>query len=170
MREKALYVVSDTNQLIFVDLSNTDCDKLLESLPECGCRVGTVQAAILAGRLSPLLLPLAFTTRLPKKKHVEQTLVPMQRRMIAFASGSGSGELLKAVVHATAVVRDGPGVMQLSPRLVLTVDRHSRCFQRKCVLVESDASFSPAMVSCAESADYVLSFVRAGRQASNSIA
>lgn len=160
VREKALYVVSDTNQLIFVDLSNTDCDKLLESLPECGCRVGTVQAAILAGRLSPLLLPVAFTTRLPKKKHVEQTLVPMQRRMIAFASGSGSGELLKAVVHATAVVKETVQELCSSPRdLFSPWTGIRRCFQRKCVLVESDASFSPAMVSCAESADYVLSFV-----------
>lgn len=161
LRKDGVYVVSEANHLLFVDLSNVAADALVARLPDRGgCRVSRVQGAILAGLLSPLLLPIAFTTRLPNKRHVETTLLPMQRRLIAFASGSGSGDLLKSVLHATSIIKDTVQELCNTPRDPFSAWVGIRpWFQRKCVCVQTDASFSPAMISAMESADHILTFV-----------
>lgn len=161
LRKDGVYVVSEANQLIFVDMSTVAADALVATLPDRGgCRVSCVQGAILAGLLSPLMLPIAFTQRLPNKRHVETTLLPMQRRLVAFASGTGTGDLLKSVLHATSIIKDTVQELCNTPRDAFSAWVGIRpWFQRKCVCVQTDASCSPAMISAMESADHILTFV-----------
>lgn len=161
LRQKATYVVNEANQLIFVDLNNSDADTLVDKLPEPHlCRVVRVQRAILSGALSILLLPIAFSQRLPHKRHVDTVLLPMQKRIVAFASGFGSGDLLKSVLHATEVIKETVLELCNTPRDMFSAWAGLRpWYQRKCVLIQTDASYCPAILSAMEAADHTLSFV-----------
>lgn len=159
-KDHATYFIDEHNRLLFIDLPEEQATACVASLKQKECRITTVQAAILTGTLSPLLLPLAFSTRLPNHRHVTSTLLPMQKRLLQFTHGKSSGDMIKAVMHATQLVKTVMREMAstLTNKFSLWIGLREFC-HRKLAIVETSAVTCPAMTMCAAAADIVIDFV-----------
>lgn len=159
-KNNAIYFIDEHNRLLFIDLPEEQASACVAALPQKECRITTVQSAILNGLLSPLLLPVAFPQRLPNNRHVTATLLPMQKRLLQFAHGKTSGDMIKAVMHDTQLVktvaRDLAGT--LTNKFSLWTGLREFC-HRKLAIVQTCAVTCPGMTACAQAADIVVDFI-----------
>lgn len=165
-KDNATYFIDEHNKLLFIDLPEQEAAACVASLQQKECRISTVQAAILNGSLSPLLLPIAFQQRLPNNKHVTTTVLPMQKRLVLFTQGKSSGDMIKAVMQATQLVKTVTAELAntLTDKFALWVGLRRFC-HRKLAIVQTCAVTCPGMTACAMAADVVIDFIHGGYKA-----